>query len=51
MPASQSDDEIKEAQEAVGDGLKIVRVATLEEALLVLSEMGGDALNNVNATN
>jgi PDZ domain-containing protein len=51
VPASQSDDEIKEAQDAVGEGLKIVRVATLDEALLVLSEMGGDPLNEVNATN
>lgn len=51
VPASQSDDEIKEAQDAVGEGLKIVRVATLDEALLVLSEMGGDPLNKVNATN
>jgi PDZ domain-containing protein len=51
VPDSQSDDEIKEAQDAVGDGLKIVRVATLDEALLVLSEMGGDPLNKVNATN
>jgi len=51
VPASQSDDEIKEAQDAVGEGLKIVRVATLDEALVVLSEMGGDPLNKVNATN
>lgn len=51
VPASQSDDEIKEAQDAVGEGLRIVRVATLDEALLVLSEMGGDPLNKVNATN
>jgi PDZ domain-containing protein len=44
VPMAQSEAEIASAQRAVGDGLRIVPVATLDEALAVLRELGGDPL-------
>lgn len=51
VPADQSDSEIKEAQEAVGEGLRIIKVASLDEALATLLDLGGAPLNKVNDTN
>ena len=51
VPSGQSDKEIADAQNAVGSGLKIIKVGTLDEALKVLQDMGGEPLNKVNATN
>jgi len=44
VPAGQSDEDIKKARDAVGDGVEIVKVASLDEALKVLRARGGDAL-------
>lgn len=44
VPSSQSDDEISEAREAAGNGVKVVPVATLAEALKALVDNGGDPL-------
>jgi PDZ domain-containing protein len=41
VPASQSEEELAEARRAAGKGLRIVPVASLEEALAVLEELGG----------
>ena len=51
VPSGQSDKEIADAQNAAGSGLKIIKVGTLDEALKVLQDMGGEPLNKVNATN
>lgn len=42
VPASQDDAEIEAARQAAGDDLEIVPVGTLDEALAVLEERGGD---------
>jgi PDZ domain-containing protein len=44
VPASQSDDEIAQANRYTNDELQIVRVATLDEALTELATLGGNAL-------
>jgi len=44
VPASQSPDDIEAARVAAGDGLEIVPVATLDEALAVLAERGGSEI-------
>ncbi len=47
VPASQPEtgpDSVAAAREVVGDAVQIIPVATLEEALAVLAELGGDAL-------
>jgi PDZ domain-containing protein len=42
VPAAQGPDDIAAAQAAVGDAVKIVPVATLDEALAALIRLGGD---------
>jgi len=44
VPTGQPDEEIRKARKAAGSGVKIVQVATLDEALMVLSKNGGDPL-------
>lgn len=44
VPSGQSNDEIARARKAAGRGVRIVQVATLEEALAVLRQNGGDPL-------
>ena len=44
VPASQSPEEIADARRAAGSGVKIVAVATLDEALAALRDNGGDPL-------
>lgn len=44
IPASQSPQVIDEARKAAGPGVKVVPVATLEDALEALRDNGGDAL-------
>jgi len=44
IPASQSQQVIDEARKAVGSGVKVVPVATLQDALDALRDNGGDAL-------
>ena len=44
VPAAQSEADLAAARAAAGDGLKIVTVATLEEALEVLAEIGGEPI-------
>jgi PDZ domain-containing protein len=44
VPASQSEADIEAAREAGGDGLEIIPVACLDEALQVLEDLGGDPL-------
>lgn len=44
VPAGQSDDEVKQAQAAAGKGVDIVKVASLDDALKVLRQRGGDPL-------
>lgn len=44
VPAGQSKDEVRRARAAAGTRVKIVTVATLEEALATLRDNGGDAL-------
>jgi PDZ domain-containing protein len=49
VPAGQSADEMKRARNAAGSGVKIVQVATLDEALKVLRANGGNALSATTA--
>ena len=49
VPAGQSPDEVKRARQAAGSKVKIVQVATLDEALAVLRTNGGDALSATTA--
>ena len=44
VPASQSDDDIAAARLAGGDGLEVIPVATLDEALEVLESLGGEPI-------
>jgi Lon-like protease len=44
VPAAQGEDDIEAARAAAGDDVEIVAVATLEEALAVLAERGGDPI-------
>jgi PDZ domain-containing protein len=44
VPAGQSPDEMKAARAAAGSGVRIVQVATLDEALKQLAKNGGEAL-------
>jgi PDZ domain-containing protein len=44
VPAGQSDEEVRAARKAAGSSVRIVRVASLEEALRVLRQNGGDRL-------
>ena len=44
VPASQSDDDIAAARSAGGDGLEVIPVATLDEALEVLESLGGEPI-------
>jgi PDZ domain-containing protein len=44
VPASQTNDEVAAARAAAGSGVKIVKVATLDEALKALRANGGDSL-------
>jgi len=48
VPKDQSEDEIKAAKKAAGSGVRIVAVGTLDEALHVLDELGGDPLPRIN---
>lgn len=43
VPAGQSDEEIAKAQENAGSGVEIVRVATLDEALAIIADHGGQS--------
>jgi PDZ domain-containing protein len=49
VPAGQSADEMERARKAAGSGVKIVQVATLDEALEVLRANGGNALSATTA--
>ena len=49
VPAGQSADEMKRARNAAGSKVKIVQVATLDEALAVLRTYGGEALSATTA--
>jgi PDZ domain-containing protein len=49
VPAGQSAEEMKRARKAAGSGVKIVQVATLDEALAVLRANGGNALSATTA--
>jgi len=49
VPAGQSADEMKRARQAAGQGVTIVQVATLDEALAVLRTHGGGALQATTA--
>lgn len=44
IPAGQSDEEVRQARAAAGDGVEIVKVTSLDEALKVLRARGGDPL-------
>jgi PDZ domain-containing protein len=44
VPSAQGPDDIAAAQAAVGDSVKIVPVATLDEALTALIKLGGDTV-------
>lgn len=44
IPAGQSDEEVRQARAAAGDGVEIVKVASLDDALKVLRARGGDPL-------
>ncbi len=44
VPAGQTDEEVAAARKAAGSGVKIVQVATLNEALKALRAHGGDPL-------
>jgi hypothetical protein len=44
VPTAQGEDEIARVQELAGDRLRVVPVATLDEALTVLADLGGNAL-------
>jgi PDZ domain-containing protein len=48
VPKDQTEDEIQAAQKAAGSGVRIIAVATLDEALHVLDELGGDPLPRIN---
>jgi PDZ domain-containing secreted protein len=48
VPKDQTEDEIKAAQKAAGSGVRIIAVGTLDEALHVLDELGGDPLPRIN---
>jgi PDZ domain-containing protein len=45
VPSGQSAQEIAAAQKAAGSGVRIIPVATLNEALTVLEKLGGNPLN------
>jgi len=44
VPAAQGEKDIAAAREAVGDGVEIIPVATLDEALAALASIGGDPI-------
>lgn len=44
VPATQSDADLEAARAAGGDGLEIITVETLEDAIQVLEELGGDPI-------
>lgn len=44
VPSGQSDAEVAKAEAATGGRVRIMRVATLDEALAVLADLGGDPL-------
>jgi Lon-like protease len=44
VPTAQGPDDIAKAREVVGDGVEIIPVATLDEALAALKRIGGEAL-------
>ena len=48
VPKDQTEDEIKAAQKAAGSEVRIIAVGTLDEALHVLDELGGDPLPRIN---
>jgi Lon-like protease len=47
VPASQGAEDIERARRAGGDGLRIIPVATVDEALAVLEELGGAPIDAV----
>jgi Lon-like protease len=51
IPASQSQKVIDEAQKAAGPKVKVVPVATLDDALVALRDNGGDPLPTPNTSN
>jgi PDZ domain-containing protein len=46
VPSGQSDSELAEARAVAGATMRVVAVATLEEALLELEKVGGSGLMN-----
>lgn len=50
VPAGQTNEEVTAARKAAGPKVKIVQVATLDEALTVLRKNGGDPLPAITAT-
>ena len=44
VPASQSEDDLAAAREAAGPRVRVEAVATLDDALAILAELGGDPL-------
>jgi PDZ domain-containing secreted protein len=42
VPAAQGEEQLARAHEIAGDDLEIIAVATLDEALAALEELGGD---------
>ena len=46
VPASQSEQELKDARAVAGSALRIIPVANLDEALAALEELGGSGLTN-----
>ncbi len=48
VPTSQGDEQIARAREIAGDDLEIIPVATLDEALAALQDLGGDPVVPVN---
>jgi PDZ domain-containing protein len=47
VPESQGEEDIERARRAGGDGLRIIPVATVDEALAVLEELGGAPIDAV----
>jgi Lon-like protease len=47
VPASQSDAELAEARSIAGDGVELIPVATVDEALAALERLGGDPVRPV----
>jgi PDZ domain-containing secreted protein len=46
VPDSQSEEDLAEARRVLGKSVRIVTVASVEEALQVLEDLGGSGLEN-----